>query len=131
MMSNFAQIPPSSGPSLSKSGQTSLREVGGNAKKHDRFYRGALHRQRGLNSRWERTLPDNSDDWSANNVINPTLTRREAEVAGLVSQGLANKVIAGQLGVAEGTVKIHLHNIYRKLQVPNRTGLMLREIATR
>jgi DNA-binding NarL/FixJ family response regulator len=37
------------------------------------------------------------------------LTRREAEVAGLVSQGLANKAVAGQLGIAESMVKIHLH----------------------
>lgn len=68
-------------------------------------------------------MPDNSDDRSTNNVIDLTLTRREAEVAGLASQGLATKVIAGQLGIVEGTVKIHLHNIYRKLQVSNRTGL--------
>jgi DNA-binding NarL/FixJ family response regulator len=54
------------------------------------------------------------------------LTRREAEVAGLVSQGLANKVVAGQLGVTEGTVKIHLHRIYQKLRVSNRVGLILR-----
>jgi DNA-binding NarL/FixJ family response regulator len=54
------------------------------------------------------------------------LTRREAEVAGLVSQGLANKVVAGQLGITEGTVKIHLYSIYRKLRVSNRAGLILR-----
>jgi two-component system nitrate/nitrite response regulator NarL len=54
------------------------------------------------------------------------LTRRETEVAGLVSQGLANKVVAAQLGVTEGTVKIHLHSIYRKLRVSNRVGLILR-----
>jgi two-component system nitrate/nitrite response regulator NarL len=53
------------------------------------------------------------------------LTRRETEVAGLVSQGLANKVVAAQLGVTEGTVKIHLHSIYRKLRVSNRVGLIL------
>ena len=76
-------------------------------------------------------VPDNADGWHAYNVGDQRLTKREAEIAGLVSQGLANKVVAGQLGVREGTVKIHLHNIYRKLQVPNRTGLMLREIATR
>ena len=57
------------------------------------------------------------------------LTRRETEVAGLVSQGLANKVVAGQLGVTEGTVKIHLHRIYRKLRVLNRTGLILSSMA--
>jgi DNA-binding NarL/FixJ family response regulator len=54
------------------------------------------------------------------------LTRREAEVAGLVSQGLANKVVAGHLGVTEGTVKTHLHSIYQKLRVSNRVGLILR-----
>jgi DNA-binding NarL/FixJ family response regulator len=58
------------------------------------------------------------------------LTKRETEIAGLVSQGLANKAVAGQLGVAEGTVKIHLNNIYRKLRVSNRTDLLLRVIKT-
>ncbi len=58
-------------------------------------------------------------------LVMKRLTRREAEVAGLVSQGLANKTVAVQLGVVEGTVKIHLHNIYRKLSVANRAGLIL------
>jgi DNA-binding NarL/FixJ family response regulator len=53
------------------------------------------------------------------------LTQREAQIAGLVSQGLPNKAVAERLGVREGTVKIHLHHIYRKLHVTNRTGLML------
>lgn len=59
------------------------------------------------------------------------LTRREVQVAQLVSQGLANKAIAENLGLREGTVKIHLHNIYQKLQVPNRTGLILSSITKR
>jgi DNA-binding NarL/FixJ family response regulator len=50
----------------------------------------------------------------------------KTEVAGLVSQGLANKVVAGQLGVTEGTVKTHLHTIYQRLRVSNRAGLILR-----
>ena len=53
------------------------------------------------------------------------LTRREAEVFRLVSQGLANKVVANQLGLREGTVKAHLHSIYRKLRIPNRARLVL------
>ena len=61
----------------------------------------------------------------------PELTRREVEIAGLVSQGLPNKAVAGQLGIAEGTVKIHLHSIYRKLRVLNRTGLILSAIVNR
>jgi DNA-binding NarL/FixJ family response regulator len=67
-------------------------------------------------------------DWE---ITVPELTRREAEVAGLVSQGLANKTVAGQLGVAEGTVKIHLHNIYQKLRISNRASLILGAISNR
>ncbi len=60
-----------------------------------------------------------------------TLTRREAEVTHLASQGLANKTIAVRLGLQEGTVKIHLHNIYQKLRVANRTELILKSMAQR
>jgi DNA-binding NarL/FixJ family response regulator len=59
------------------------------------------------------------------------MMRREAEVSGLVSQGLANKVVAKQLGMGEGTVKIDLHSIYQKLHVSNRTGLLLSAIPNR
>jgi DNA-binding NarL/FixJ family response regulator len=57
------------------------------------------------------------------------LTKRENEVARLVAQGLANKTVAGQLGLCEGTVKLHLHSIYRKLRVTNRAGLILTAMA--
>jgi DNA-binding NarL/FixJ family response regulator len=40
-----------------------------------------------------------------------------------VADGLANKEIAERLGASEGTVKIHLHNIYKKFPVSNRTAL--------
>ena len=53
------------------------------------------------------------------------LTRREVEVSALVSQGLPNKTVAYRLGLREGTVKLHLHNIYRKLGLSGRTGLIL------
>ena len=79
-------------------------------------------------SRQERAVPDNSNSWSANSAGNATMTPREAEVANLVSQGLANKVVAKQLGIVEGTVKVHLHNIYQKLHVSNRTALILSTI---
>jgi DNA-binding NarL/FixJ family response regulator len=51
------------------------------------------------------------------------LTDREFEIALLVAEGLSNKVIARRLSLSIGTVKIHLHNIYRKIQVENRTAL--------
>ena len=73
-------------------------------------------------------MPHKTDWWSANSVGEQTLTRRESEVAWLVSRALANKGVAGQLGIREGTVKIHLHNIYRKLRVSNRTELNGRKI---
>ena len=51
------------------------------------------------------------------------LTKRQVEVARLVTQGLPNKRIAVQLGVEVGTVKIHLHNIYQKLRISGRVRL--------
>jgi two-component system nitrate/nitrite response regulator NarL len=52
-----------------------------------------------------------------------SLTAREGQIALLVSDGLPNKQVARQLNLAEGTVKLHLHNIYEKLGIPNRTAL--------
>jgi two-component system nitrate/nitrite response regulator NarL len=54
-----------------------------------------------------------------------TLTKRQVEIARLVAQGLPNKRIAGRLGVEVGTVKIHLHNIYQKLQISGRSRLAI------
>ena len=51
------------------------------------------------------------------------LTPREAQIALLVSEGLPNKLVAWQLNMADGTVKVYLHNIYEKLGIPNRTAL--------
>jgi two-component system, NarL family, response regulator DegU len=49
------------------------------------------------------------------------LTRREREILTHVSEGMANAEIARLLWVSEQTVKFHLSNIYRKLNVTNRT----------
>ena len=53
------------------------------------------------------------------------LTRREWQVAQLTGEGLANKEIANELGIAERTVKNHLHRIFQKLGVEHRRALML------
>jgi DNA-binding NarL/FixJ family response regulator len=55
--------------------------------------------------------------------VEAALTAREREIVSLVAEGRSNKEIARHLGVTDGTVKIHLHNIYRKLDVGNRTAL--------
>lgn len=53
------------------------------------------------------------------------LTRRELEILTLVADGLPNKEIHTRLDIAEGTVKIHMHNIYGKLGVKDRVQLAL------
>jgi RNA polymerase sigma factor (sigma-70 family) len=55
--------------------------------------------------------------------LTDVLTQREQEIAKLVADGLSNKQIGKEIGISDGTVKIHLHNIYKKLKVSNRTGL--------
>ena len=49
-----------------------------------------------------------------------SLTPREAEVLQLLSQGLANKSIAGRLGITDHTVKFHVNAILGKLGVQSR-----------
>jgi DNA-binding NarL/FixJ family response regulator len=51
----------------------------------------------------------------------PELTRREMEILRLVAEGHSNSQLARMLWVTEQTVKFHLSNIYRKLDVANRT----------
>jgi DNA-binding NarL/FixJ family response regulator len=56
--------------------------------------------------------------------LSPTLSEREQQVATLVCEGFSNKLIARKLDVVEGTVKAHLHAIYRKLGVRSRIELL-------
>lgn len=53
------------------------------------------------------------------------LSGRERAVASLVQRGLRNKDIADELGITEGTVKVHLHKVFEKLGVSSRTELIL------
>ncbi len=55
------------------------------------------------------------------------LTRRERDVARLVATGQRNRAIAGALGISEGTVKMHLHNVFAKLGLESRTQLAMDE----
>jgi two-component system nitrate/nitrite response regulator NarL len=41
----------------------------------------------------------------------------------LVSEGLSNKEIGRRLNICDGTIKVHLHHIYEKLEISNRTAL--------
>ena len=51
----------------------------------------------------------------------PLLTRREREILQLAAAGRSNAELARRLWVTEQTVKFHLSNVYRKLNVSNRT----------
>jgi DNA-binding NarL/FixJ family response regulator len=53
------------------------------------------------------------------------LTPREREIVRLVGSGVRNRVIAERLAISEGTVKIHIHNVYQKLGVSSRGELIV------
>lgn len=81
----------------------------------ERVYPGSLmgrlmraHRVDGLNM--GSKLPDCAN-----------LSARERQILGALVDGLSNKAIANRLGITEPTVKIHLQNLLKKLQVRNRT----------
>ena len=50
-----------------------------------------------------------------------TLTQRQLEILSFIAEGLSNKNISRLLDIKEGTVKVHIENILRKLKVSNRT----------
>jgi len=56
------------------------------------------------------------------------LSPRELEVLQMLGRGFSNKEIGAQLGVVEGTVKIHIANIFGKLSVSDRTQALLTAI---
>lgn len=53
-------------------------------------------------------------------------TGREQQTLQLLLQGMSNKQIAKTMGIAEDTVKKHLHHVYRKLGVRRRALLMVK-----
>jgi len=58
---------------------------------------------------------------SAASIEQHRLTPRERDILNLLAEGQPNKVIARRLGTCDGTVKVHLRRIMRKLGVQNRT----------
>jgi two-component system nitrate/nitrite response regulator NarL len=53
------------------------------------------------------------------------LTPRQMEIVRLATEAIPTREIAARLMLTEGTVKVHLHNIYEKLRVDGRVGLVL------
>jgi DNA-binding NarL/FixJ family response regulator len=57
--------------------------------------------------------------------VSKTLTPREIEIVKMMAEGLRNRAIGDRLGISEGTVKVHLHNVYEKLGLDGRLELVL------
>ena len=54
------------------------------------------------------------------------LTPREIEIAKLICHGLSNEEIATTVKIKYGTVKTHIRNIYRRIHVKSKVGMLLR-----
>jgi DNA-binding NarL/FixJ family response regulator len=87
----------------------------------------AVHRGEGWLERrmLARALDRLVQQETAEQELGRVLTPRELEIVRMVSKGLRNKQIARQLDIAEGTVKLHLHNIYQKTGANGRMALAL------
>jgi len=76
--------------------------------------------------RWtKKPLPSSLAPGPSSALVEP-LSERELEVLGLIAAGLSNREIAQKLFVALSTVKTHINNIYRKLDVSKRTQAVAR-----
>ena len=69
----------------------------------------------------KRRLPAAVAQALAEHISDDLLSAREVQVLSLVSAGKRNKEIAGELSIAEDTVKMHVRNILSKLQASDRT----------
>lgn len=65
-------------------------------------------------------VAEEATDLAASGLDRLGLTTRESEVLALVATGATNALVAAELGIAPGTVKRHLDNVYRKLGVHGR-----------
>jgi two-component system nitrate/nitrite response regulator NarL len=87
-----------------------------------------LHFLRQISSGRELSIPQSLNKHGcalgpSTESLSTALTERERQIMHLVSTGQSNKEIARQLSLTEGTVKVHLHNIFQKLAINNRTAL--------
>jgi DNA-binding NarL/FixJ family response regulator len=72
-----------------------------------------------------RALRDVVDRDSLRGGLSHALTAREVEIVRMAAQGLRNRAIGEQLGISESTVKVHLYNIFQKLDIEGRVELVL------
>ena len=74
----------------------------------------------------QRAAQQPEADTSAQLECLSKLSGRQRQILLMTADGLANKEIAARLGIAEGTVKAHMHAIFKALEVTNRTQAVVR-----
>ena len=73
----------------------------------------------------QRRIPPEIAQEMAEYINVDALTEREVEVLRGVARGLSNKIVGGNLGISEDTVKTHMKNILAKLRANDRTQAVL------
>ena len=71
----------------------------------------------------DQTVPREQRNVAITENVLTVLTDRERQIMRLVSEGLSNKEIGRRLNIVDGTIKVHLHHIFQKLEISNRTVL--------
>lgn len=66
-------------------------------------------------------IANRADALAAGRSEAAALTTREVQILDLLCKGTQNKIIADRLHLSENTVKVHVRNIYKKMNVRNRT----------
>jgi DNA-binding NarL/FixJ family response regulator len=84
--------------------------------------RAAAHDRVTISTRPSKVIPSLA---SASRAVTDVLTRREFEVLQYIASGSDNLKISAHLAISERTVKAHVHSIYQKLGIENRTQLAL------
>jgi DNA-binding CsgD family transcriptional regulator len=91
--------------------------------------RKSLDRRLGDRRKGERRKGDRRQAHPTPRDLSPSFTGREREIVDLLMQGMSNRQIAQSLGIAEATVKKHLHHVYRKFGVRSRALLIVEQSA--
>ena len=84
------------------------------------LYHGKSYVSPGLAARLLSVAQDEAQSSGSSEDVFASLTAREEQILKLLAQGLSNKEIGIELGVAEKTVKHYVTNVLQKLQVRNR-----------
>ena len=85
----------------------------------------AYEEAQGAGDRRDRKIAhlDDDDALQVDEPLYPSLSRRERQVVKCLAIGLSNKTIARELRITEGTVKVHVKGLLRKVRASNRTQL--------